>query len=152
MERLRGFARGAYLSLWVPIVGAMHLSLLVPCVWFWGAKDAMLFVLFSAALVSFYLGLMLLMISGLPFANQFKPSAAAEMQLSMLAAIVLALVLAGIQWLVFHSVALVVGAAIAFALMAFATAHLAFDRLEKRMRENLRVLARPPQSILKEPE
>lgn len=152
IERLRPFVRGVYLSLWMPIVGVTHLCLLIPCAWFWGIADALLFVFYSAAQVSFYLSLMLLFIDGLPFANRFKPSVASGMQVTILCAIVLAIVFAGIEWLIFRSVALVFGVTVVLALLAFVAAHLSLGKLERAIRENLKLLGRAPQTILKELE
>jgi hypothetical protein len=149
IERLRPFVRGVYLSLWMPIVGVTHLCLLIPCAWYWGAADALLFVFYSAALVSLYLSLMLLSVDGLPFANRFKSS---DMLITVIGAIVLSIVFGGISWLIFRSVALVFEATIVLAVLAFVAAHLSLGKLEKTIRANLQLLGRAPQTILKEPE
>jgi hypothetical protein len=46
----------------------------------------------------------------------------------------------------------VFGVAIVLPLMALAAAYLGFGKMGKRMRENLQMLGRPPQTILKETE
>jgi hypothetical protein len=61
-------------------------------------------------------------------------------------------VFVGIQWFIFRSVPLVIGAAIILALLAFTTAHISLGRLEAKIRENLILLGRAPQTILKEVE
>jgi hypothetical protein len=99
-------------------------------------------------LVSFYLGLMLLLVDGLPFANRFKPSVFSGMQIVFLGFVILTTVFAGIQWLIFRSVSLVVGAAVVLAVLAVVTAHLSLGKLERTIRENLILLGRAPQTIL----
>jgi len=150
--RLRPLARGVYLSLWIPIVGVPHLFLLVSCTWLWGVKDALLFIFFSLSLVSLYLSLMLLRIEGLPFANPFRVSVVSDMNVIIPIAIVLGAIISGLQWLLFHRVALVFGSAVMLSLLAFVTAHINLGKVESEFAKNLQLLACPPQTILKESE
>jgi len=62
---------------------------------------------------------------------------------------ILAIGFAAIQWLIFRSLTLVVAATLALALMAFVAVHLSLGKLEKSIREDLKLLGRAPQTILK---
>ena len=150
--RLRPFVRGVYLSLWVPIIGFTHLGLLVPCIWFWGVVHGALFIIFSAVLTSFYLGLALFLIAGIPFANPFKPSMGSIMGVLMFVGLVAAILVGGIQWLVFHSTLLVCGATILFAILACVAVHFGLNEVEKETRDNLKILGFGPQQMFKELE
>jgi hypothetical protein len=149
--RLRPFVRGIYASLWMPLA-ILHLFLLVPCIWFWGAIQGVLFICFSVALISIYEGLAILLIDGFPFANAFKPSMAKAMPLIYLAAAIPILFFAAIQWLVFHSALLVLASATVLALLACATAHFSLGRLENTVRVNLTQLGFLPTEMFKELE
>jgi hypothetical protein len=151
MKCLRPFARGIYLSLWCPM-GVLHLFLLVPCIWLWGIIPGVLFICFSLALVSFYLGVCLLLIDGLPFATAFKPSMGSALPLTLLFALIPIGLFAVIQWLVFHSAWLVLIGAVVLAALAFVAAHFSLGNLEKKIRENLNLLGLGPQQIFKEAE
>jgi hypothetical protein len=149
--RLRPFVRGAYMSLWMPVV-VLNLCLLIPCIWFWGVVHGVLYICFSVALVSVYASLSILLIDGLPFANAFKPSMAKAMPLIYLAAAVPILFFAVIQWLVFYSALMVLIMAAAMALLAFVIAHLSLGRLEEKVRINLTQLGFLPTEMFKELE
>lgn len=152
-ERLRPFVRGMFLSLWVPIVGFIHLCLIIPCIWFWGAAHGMLFVLFSATLASLLLALAFLLISSLPFSEDFAPGKLEDARMAMIVALPLLLVLcAGVGWLVFHSALLVAAAATVFLLLAGVVAHAGFSKLEREIRAQLKLLHLGPQHLFKEVE
>jgi len=145
---LRPFIRGIYLSLWIP-VAFLHLCLLIPCAWFWGVLPGALFVGFSLALVSLYLALSLFFTDGFPFATAFTPSEGNALLFIMLAAIIPILIFAGIQWIVFHNVFLVLGAAIILAVLGYATAQLSMGKMEKNIRGNLTLLGFAPSQMFK---
>jgi hypothetical protein len=130
----------------------LHLFLLVPCIWFWGVLQGVLFISFSVALISIYAGLAILLIEGFPFANVFKPSVGKALPLIYLAAAFPILFFAAIQWLVFHSAFLVLASAMALALLAFAITHFSLGRLEHTIRVNLRQLGFLPTEMFKELE
>jgi hypothetical protein len=149
--RLRPFVRGIYASLLMPMV-ILHIFLLVPCIWFWGAIQGVLFTCFSVALISIYAGLAILLVDGFPFANAFKPSAAKAMPVIYLAAAIPALFFAAIQWLVFHSALLVLVSITVLALLAYVIAHFSLGRLENTVRVNLTQLGFLPAEMFKELE
>ena len=107
---------------------------------------------FSAALVSVYAALAVLLVDGLPFANAFKPSMAKAMPLVYLAAALPIFFFAVIQWLVFHNAFLVLAVAIALVLLAYVIAHFSLGRLESKVRINLTMLGFVPTEMFKELE
>ena len=70
IENLCSFARGVYWGLWVPAVGLPHLVMLAFLAWFWGWREAVLFLGFSLILVSLYLGVEISLIAGVPFSGR----------------------------------------------------------------------------------
>ncbi|HYK90376.1 MAG TPA: hypothetical protein VE398_16495 [Acidobacteriota bacterium] len=149
---VRAFVRGIYLSLWMPFVGATHLMILCPCIWFWGLAHGVLFIIFSTALVSFYLGLTLFIVEGLPFANVFKTSMGSTTPMVILIGLIPVFLFAIIQWLVFRSMALVLGATVLMAILAFVIAHFSLGKLEKEISSNLQLLGLGPQHMFTELE
>jgi hypothetical protein len=151
MGGLRPFVRGVYASLWTPLA-ILHLLLLVPCIWFWGVIQGVLFICFSLALISIYAALAILIIDGFPFANAYKPSIAKAMPLIYIVAAIPILFFAAIQWLVFHSTLLVLASATVLALLAYATAHFSLGKLENTVRVNLTQLGFLPTEMFRELE
>ena len=152
MGRLKPFVGGIYLSLWFPIVGITHLCLLTPCIWFWGVAQATLFIAYSAAIVSFYLSLSLFLIDGLPFVEAFAPFASQGLQFRILGGLLCAVVLGGLQWVLFHSMWLVLGSACTFGVLALVVGRAGRIRLEKEMAANLQRLSLGPQQMFKDVE
>jgi membrane protein implicated in regulation of membrane protease activity len=74
------------------------------------------------------------------------------MQVYMAGAMILAAVVAGIQWLFFRSVPWIIGATILLTILAVVTGRQSLGKLERKIRENLILLGRAPQTILKEVE
>jgi hypothetical protein len=64
------FARGVFAVLWVRFTVVPHLFFLALLTWFWGIRYAALFLAYSLAVASFYLGLELRLIEGVPFTKQ----------------------------------------------------------------------------------
>jgi energy-coupling factor transporter ATP-binding protein EcfA2 len=152
MDRLRSYARGVYLSLWVPLVVAPHLCLLGPCLSFYGVTRGAMFVAFSASLVSTYLGLWFLAVDGLPFTSSFKPSRAELMRYGILVMVPLALIFGVIQWIIFPSILLVPAATLLLVFLSILLAHMGFARLVKEMCSSLEELRLGPPQIFKEVE
>jgi hypothetical protein len=151
LARLRPFVRGIYLSLWIP-AAILHIFLIGLCIWFWGVVPAVLFTVFSLALVSFYLAVALFMVDGFPFANPFKPSMANAQPMILFLGLIPILFFAIIQWIVFHNAFLVLAAAIILAALACVAAHVSLGRLESRVRANLILLGFTPQKMFQEVE
>jgi hypothetical protein len=148
---LKPFARGICLSPWVP-VGILHLCLLGPCIWFWGAVDGTLYIGFSAALTTLYLCLAIFFIDGFPFANAFKPSIGKSLNGVILIMLIPIFIIAIIQWLIFRSKTLVLIVAVILVFLAYAAAHISLGRLRNRIHENLKLMGFGPQQIFKELE
>jgi hypothetical protein len=68
----------------------------------------------------------------------------------MIAGLILAVVFAAIQWLIFRSVLLVGLAMVLLAAAAFAASHFSLGKLEREIRTNLQVLGLGPQRMFKE--
>jgi hypothetical protein len=111
-----------------------------------------LFIIFSGALVSFYLGLTLFIVDGLPFANVFKTSMGSTMPIVMLIGLIPVFLFGIIQWFVFRSVPLVLGATVLLAILAFVMAHFSLGKLEREISANLQLLGLGPQHMFKELE
>jgi hypothetical protein len=71
------FARGVFAVLWVRFIMVPHLFFLALLTWFWGIRYAALFVAYSLAVASFYLGLELRLMEGVPFSKQPEVSQSA---------------------------------------------------------------------------
>jgi hypothetical protein len=151
-ERLRPFVRGIFLSLWLPIVVLTHLCVVIPCIWFWGAGHGLLFVFFSAALASLFLALAFLLVESLPFSSAFSAAKAENVRMGMVLGFLLGALFVGIQWLVFHSVLLVMAASAILLLTAVLVARAGFRKLEKEIRTELKLLQLGPQHLFKETE
>lgn len=146
----RIFLRGIYLLPWLYVIVLPHLCLLGPCMWSWGASHALLFFSYSIFLSSFYLALGFFFAEGFPFVNAFKPSRFAEMQIPILGAMILMILIAGIQWVLFRSLPLAIGATVGVAMLAVIAIPISIRRMETKARQNLQLLNLTPQSIFKE--
>ncbi len=151
-DRLRPFVRGVFLSLWIPIVGVIHLCLLIPCILFWGAAHGLLFVLFSLALTTLFLTVAFLLVDGLPFSATFKPGQGEDSRIAMILGPILAGIIGVVQWLVFHSVPLVVAETTVLLVLAALVAHAGFSKLEREIRTQLEQLRLGPQHLFQEVE
>jgi len=145
------FARGVHAALWLPIVIVPHLALLAVAAWKWGWLDACLFTGFSAALVSLYLGLELLLINGVPFSKQLRSAAGAFMlPLMMVGALAAGAMVALQYFLVFPSRIGVAAAIAVFAGAAFLVTRRSLKSLEDTMRFDLGVVSSEASLIYKE--
>jgi hypothetical protein len=101
------FARGVYAWLWLHLAVIPHVVLLFVLAWSWGIRDAGLFVAYSLAVVSTYLGLELRLIDGLPFGKPAENRSPFFMGIMFLGGFVMALAVGLQYFLVFHSRAVV---------------------------------------------
>jgi hypothetical protein len=150
IQNYRIFLRGIYLLPWLYVIVLPHLCLLGPCIWSWSASHALLFFSYSIFLSSFYLALGFFFVEGFPFVNAFKPSRFAEMQIPILGAMILMVLIAGIQWVLFRSLPLALGATVGVAILAVILLLISMRRMETKARQNLQLLNLTPQSIFKE--
>jgi len=102
---LERFARGVFALLWVGFIVIPHLFILALLAWFWGTQPAAVFVAYSLAVASFYLGLELRLIEGVPFTRQPGVSQAFMlMPIMVLGALSIGVAVAVQYFLVFRSV------------------------------------------------
>lgn len=136
-DRLRPFARGVHAALWVLVVVLPSAFWLPVLAWSWGMVDAVVFFAYCLAVASFYLGVGLRLIAGVPFGSQMGP---ARNTLAMGALLVLGIAVAvavGIQYVLFRWVAAVIGMTIAVAVGAGFLTSITLDDFAKRMRDSL---------------
>ena len=79
------FARGMWAQLWLRLVLIPHLFLLALWCWTWGLWQSALFVAFSVALSTLYLGLVLRLVDGIPFGKQADSKRGAQLLPLMMA-------------------------------------------------------------------
>ncbi|MGO8735569.1 MAG: hypothetical protein ACLQVM_22550 [Terriglobia bacterium] len=98
------FARGVFAVLWLKFIMVPHLFLLALLTWFWGFRVAALFLSYSLAVASFYLGLELRLIEGVPFSKQPQVSRGAMMiPIMFIGGLGAALAVALQHFFIFHS-------------------------------------------------
>ena len=134
----RPFARGVHAALSLLLIVVPHAGWLLLLAWSWGARDAVLFVTFSAAVAFLYLGTSLRLIDGVPFGKPTPPTRSSMlMGVMMLYALALA-VGVGIQYVLFRSVAAVVVATLVAGLGAYFVTRLTLTGFAARMLASLR--------------
>ena len=146
----RVFIKGFYLFPWIYVIVLPHLLLIGPCIWSWGISHALLFFTYSIFLSTFYLAFAFFFAEGFPFVNPFKPSRFAEMQIPLFGAMILIGFIAAIQWFLFRSMPLAMGATGGVAILAVIVTLISMRMMEKKSRQNLLLLNLSPQSIFKE--
>ncbi|MXZ72181.1 MAG: hypothetical protein F4Z04_11875 [Acidobacteria bacterium] len=137
-DRFRPFARGIHAALWILVVLLPNAFLLLVLAWSWGFVDAVLFIAYCTAVSSFYLGVGLWLIGGVPFGRPMDPT---RNTLAMGAMLVLFMAVAaavGIQYVLFRWVAAVAAMTIAVAVGAGFLTSITLDDFAKRMRESLK--------------
>jgi hypothetical protein len=148
-RNMDAFTRGVYCSLWLPSVGIAHLLLIFPAIWFWGWRDALLFVIFSAALASLYLSAELFLMDGLPFANPVRLSAQAFLIAVMLVGALCAAILVLLQWLIFRSHTGAIIATVSVLSLAVLVTRFSLRHMAKEFRANLLSLGLGPSRLFK---
>jgi hypothetical protein len=147
---IRSFARGIFWTLWSAL-SVLPVVLFPLCAWRWGIGDALLFMVYSLAIGSFYLSLELFLIDGMPFANppeQLKGSMSGPL---ILVALLGASVLVLLQWLfVFQSRFVTAGAILVFIGGAYLLARVSIRYLEVNVLHNLHIIAMGRKGMFKE--
>ena len=148
-----GFARGVHALLWIGIVVIPHLVVLVVLAVYWAAWEAALFVAYSAAVASAYLGLELRLIHGVPFGKQPEASRSAFMMPLLIAgSLAMALVVAVQYWFVFRSPARAAAVTALAGVAALVVTRGSLDAFAVSMRYELGLLAVESASLYKEVE
>jgi len=132
------FARGVYARLWLSLVAIPHAALFAVLAWAWGIRDAALFVAYSLAVASCYLGAELRLIDGLPFSKQ--PTVAQNpyiLPLMMAGGLGIAIAVGVQYFLVFHSAAVVAVTTVAAGVAAWLLARSSLEAFTVAIRYNL---------------
>jgi hypothetical protein len=139
---LRGFARGSFAALFVPVIVVPHAILLVLFPWIWGAWHTVLFVAYSAAASAFYLGLDIRIVNGIPFTRQVDPKRGAALLPLMLVGGIGMSIAVGVQYLlVFRTAASASVATVVVGCGAFFLLRNSLRGLELAMRYQLAQLS-----------
>ncbi|MGJ5820049.1 hypothetical protein [Paludibaculum fermentans] len=139
---LQGIANGTHAALWTRIILAPHVLLLLVTSWYWGVVDALLFAAFSMAMASFYLGLELRLIEGLPFSKQPETTRSPFMMPLMLGGgLAMAAIVALQYFVIFRSRLTVLGVTAIVAAGAWAVTRLSLQALGESIRFHLGVVS-----------
>ena len=134
----RVFAGGVCTALWLVLVLLPHVFWLVVLAWSWGVADSAVFIAYSAAVGSLYLGVGLRLIGGVPFGRQMAPVRNA-LTMGMLMGFGLAVAVAvGIQYVLFRSYSAVVVATVVVGAGAWFVTRLSLGSFATRMRSSLK--------------
>jgi hypothetical protein len=132
------FAQGVFAVLWARFIMVPHLFLLALITWFWGIRYAAWFLAYSLAVASFYLGLELRLIQGVPFSKQPQVSQGAMMfPIMFIGGLGAALVVALQHFFLFHSPARALAATAIVAAGAYFLTRSSLRSLSSSMRFNL---------------
>ncbi len=131
-------ARGVYWCLWVRMIAVPHALLLPFLAIAWGWMDAALFVTYSLAAASAYLGLELRLIEGVPFTRQAETSRNPYMMMLMLLGGLAIALIVGLQYfLIFRSRGVVLVTTAAIAVGFYFVTRSSLDSFAGTMRYNL---------------
>jgi hypothetical protein len=148
---LGGFARGVHAALWVRLVVIPHVALLLALAWFWGIRDAALFVAFSVAVASLYLGIEIRTIDATPFTTQPVVAKNPYAFLVLVIGGMIVAVAVGVQhFLLFRSPLAVVIATLGIGAAAYFATRSSLGSLETTMRFTLGLESGESVSIYKE--
>jgi hypothetical protein len=137
-----GFARGVHALLWWSIIGVPHAILLLVLPWYWPLVHVLLFVAFSLAVASLYLGMVLRLIDGVPFSKQPVVSKNVYIMGIMMAGLLAIAVAVAFQYmLVFRSMLVVAIVTAGIATTALLVTRAALDAFTVAMRFNLGVVS-----------
>ena len=135
------FAHGVHSALWLLLVATPNALSFLVLAWSWSIWEAVLFSAYATAVASLYLAIWLGRVNGLPFGRQPEPQrkvTAVGIMFVFLFAIGIAV---GVQYLLFMSVAAVVGVTLIAALAAYALTRSAIRGLESRIVLHLQTAA-----------
>jgi hypothetical protein len=145
-----GFARGVYARLFA-IMAVPHLIVWVALVWYWGLRDATLFIAYSMAVAAVYLGLELRLIEGMPFSKQPETTSNPFILGILLLGGMAMAAAVGLQYFViFRSPLLVAAVTAGLCAAAWLVARSSLDAFEVAMRFHLGMLSAESKGIYKE--
>ena len=146
-----GFVRGVYAALWIPIIALPHAILLPVFAWNWGASHGALFVAFSLAVSSLWLGIELRAINGIPFSQQVQPTGGMYvLPLMFLGGLVMAFAVAVQHFLIFRSAMVVVLMTVLLAVADYFVTRASLKDLAVSVRHHLAMTSGETGTIYKE--
>ena len=148
----RPFAGGIHAALWLLLAAVPNLLSLPVLTWFWAVQEAVLFVAFSTAVASLYLGVGLRLIDGVPFGKQAPPTRSAVGLGLMLVFFMAAGIAVGIQHLLFRSAAAVALVTLVVGVGARFLTRAVLDDFAARIRLQLKLAASGSVLLYKEVE
>jgi hypothetical protein len=147
----RGFSRGIYAALCIPVIVLPHVLLLLPFAFLWGPWHALLFTAYSVSVCSVYLGMELSLIDSVPFSRQVDPKRAAAMLPMILFGGACIAGTVAVQYLVlFRTPVAVAAVTLGAAGTAVWLTRRALAALESSMRYSLSLLSGESGSLYKE--
>ena len=148
----RPFAGGIHAALWLLLAAVPNLLSLPVLTWFWAVQEAVLFIVFSTAVASLYLGVGLRLIDGVPFGKQAPPTRSAVGLGLMLVFFMAAGIAVGIQHLLFRSWAAVALVTLVVGVGARFLTRAVLDDFASRIRLQLKLAASGSVLLYKEVE
>ena len=148
----RPFAGGIHAALWLLLAAVPNLLSLPVLTWFWAVQEAVLFIAFSTAVASLYLGVGLRLIDGVPFGKQAPPTRSAVGLGLMLVFFMAAGIAVGIQHLLFRSWAAVALVTLVVGVGARFLTRAVLDDFAARIRLQLKLAASGSVLLYKEVE
>ncbi len=148
----RPFAGGIHAALWLLLAAVPNLLSLPVLTWFWAVQEAVLFIVFSTAVASLYLGVGLRLIDGVPFGKQAPPTRSAVGLGLMLVFFMAAGIAVGIQHLLFRSWAAVALVTLVGGVGARFLTRAVLDDYAARIRLQLKLAASGSLPLYKEVE
>ena len=146
-----GFARGVWATLWLRVVVIPHVVLLAALTPFWGIAHCSLFVVYSAAVASVYLSLVLRMVQSVPFTRQPDASCGATLlPILLVGGAAAAVVVAAQYFLVFRSAWIVLAATGVAAAAAWLLTRSSLTAFAESMRFQLSLASQETAAIYKE--
>ena len=143
-------ARGVYAWIWCTFVLVPHTLFLFLWIYLWGLPHALLFTLFSIAMVSLYLGLELRLIDGIPFSR--KPATSRQalaLAVAVIGGTIAALVVALQYFVLFRSPGSAAAATVIVAIAAYFSTKAALHSFSAKM---IAALKADPEERLTFPE
>jgi hypothetical protein len=146
----RGVARGIYARL-LSLVLIPHIVLLPVLAWFWGARDATLFLAYSAAVSALYLALELRRIEGMPFSRQPEAAGSPDVMILLMGVGLAVAIAVGLQYvLIFRSPVVVLAVTAALGGVAWFVTRGSLEAFEIAIRFHLGLLSTESKGIYTE--
>jgi hypothetical protein len=152
-QALGRFARGVFATLWLWCIALPHVALFPLLAWYWGLWRAALFLAFSVAVSTGYLGLEMRVIKYVPFSRQMDAARSSGMMvlpLMVASGFVIAILVALQHFVVFRSPWTALAGTAAAAFAAWHLTRSSLTAFTESMRFNLGLISNESGSIYKE--